>query len=67
MAEEEAAKMAEEAFAEAEMGDDTAGEGTFFESVKTSLPGLGKTCFLYPYPVFFRHLVRHWGGVDNAG
>ncbi|CAM9107539.1 unnamed protein product [Ectocarpus sp. 4 AP-2014] len=40
MAEEEAAKMAEEAFAEAGMGDDTAGEGTFFESVKTSLPGL---------------------------
>lgn len=48
MAEEEAAKMAGEAFAEAGMGagDEAAGEGTsfesVFESVKTSLPGLGE-------------------------
>lgn len=45
MAEEEAAKMAGEAFAEAGLGEETAGEGTsfesVFESVKTSLPGLG--------------------------
>lgn len=42
---EETAKMAEEAF-EAGVGGGEAGEGTsfesVFESVKTSLPGLGK-------------------------
>lgn len=44
MAEEEAAKMAEEAFAEAGVGGgEGTGEGTFFESVKTSLPGLGES------------------------
>lgn len=45
-AEDAAAGMAEEAFADAGMGDEASGEGTsfesVFESVKTSLPGLGK-------------------------
>lgn len=39
--------MAGEAFAEAGMGDEATGEGTsfesVFESVKTSLPGLGES------------------------
>lgn len=58
--------MAEEAFAGAGMGDDAAAEGTFFESVKTSLPGLGKpvvlTCVC---PVFFRptYMIQPWDGV----
>ncbi len=52
MAEEEAAARAGEAFAEATagmggVGDEAAGEGTsfesVFESVKTSLPGLGES------------------------
>lgn len=49
---EETANMAGEAFSEAGMGAD-AGEGTsfesVFESVKTSLPGLGEHSYMCVY------------------